>query len=555
MQTNHRLREACGGPRLLDLRGLALAVPFVLVTSVATSATPDLRSWALWMTVNIGAVAATVPVVLTMRAARRRTSAQLIPLPIAVCIGALIGAAKGIATTALAATADLIENPWRDALGRSLNTAIIGALLIPSLAVLLASRDRWTEERSLLMVELARRGLEHTARGAPDHRVTLQQSTTRLRNELTVLPPQHWPRTIRNQVVQELKPLSAAILSSSQAPPVSKGWTLLRVALQREPLSILFITGLYATTSSALLLRHVSLHEAALFGLLLAAITAGLLTITQSLRARWPSGSLVFLGLCVAAITLVQEPISQRTFGVVESLNNLGITLISALWLSQVAVSTTVITAARRERAVIRQRLLRLLGPQGIQEAVGHGVRTIEGRDFAFFIHGDLQNRLLALADRIERHDSLAVTEEELMTEVLTVLNAVNDPSPSPRSLADRLNEVVTRWQGVADIRVITDNDLALIEQSLSEQILHIVVEAVNNAVRHGAARQIVIRVSQQRDAVNLTIDDDGFGPRRGRLGTGSLYFDLVTAKNWQLRGRPEGGSTLELRLSPHATE
>jgi hypothetical protein len=59
-----------------------------------------------------------------------------------------------------------------------------------------------------------------------------------------------------------------------------------------------------------------------------------------------------------------------------------------------------------------------------------------------------------------------------------------------------------------------------------------------------------VIHVSQQREEVNLTIDDDGFGPRRGRPGTGSHYFDLVAEENWVLTARPEGGTTLKLRLT-----
>jgi len=56
------------------------------------------------------------------------------------------------------------------------------------------------------------------------------------------------------------------------------------------------------------------------------------------------------------------------------------------------------------------------------------------------------------------------------------------------------------------------DHDVLVRDLDLATHLYRIAQEAVTNAVRHGQSRQIVIGLSQRRDKVVLSIQDDGVG-------------------------------------------
>jgi signal transduction histidine kinase len=74
--------------------------------------------------------------------------------------------------------------------------------------------------------------------------------------------------------------------------------------------------------------------------------------------------------------------------------------------------------------------------------------------------------------------------------------------------------------------------------------VYHITQEAVNNALRHGKAKQVTIAVSRTGEGVVITVTDDGIGipeePRTDGMGLRIMDF----------RANMIGG-----RLSVHAAE
>jgi nitrate/nitrite-specific signal transduction histidine kinase len=81
-----------------------------------------------------------------------------------------------------------------------------------------------------------------------------------------------------------------------------------------------------------------------------------------------------------------------------------------------------------------------------------------------------------------------------------------------------------------------------------------VLVEAVNNAVRHGRAASIDLTLAAGTDpsTLHLTVDDDGIGPVQRPPGLGSALLDAMCDGDWGLARRPEGGSRLSavLRLT-----
>lgn len=548
MPMNRRLRDDCGGVRFLDLRGLILAVPFVLVTSVLSSAPPDLASSWRWLLANVAALAATAVVVAAATALRPLLGSPA-PLSIVVGVGALLGVAKGVTTTVFAHMAGLIDDPSRDVIGRGINTAVIGALLVPALAALLSAHDRWRAERDLLVVELARRALHHGEVVVASHRGELHDIVERTRHTLTQLPPHDVSAHLRAVVDTELRPLSARALAAAAAPPMSSGRDLARVAIRYEPWPLITVTSLFTVTTWLLLIRYVSAGDATLYCAAMAGVMMVVLRLGTWLRTRFTTvGWLTLLG-AIAAISGAQRPLADAVIGVVEPLRHAGIAIATAIWLGELLVGTAMFTAARRERDVVRTQLLQLLGPQGIRDATRHGVGAVEGRDLALFVHGHLQNHLMAVAQRLDAsHDDASA--QTTLASVFDLLDQVSQTPTPITTLSAHLDDLTTRWQGLATI----DMNVVLDEQCLApEQVVrigHVVVEAMTNAVRHGAAQHVNIEIAYDGPAVAISVTDDGFGPRRARRGTGSRYFDLASGGAWSLSAAPHGGAVLQLQLS-----
>jgi signal transduction histidine kinase len=86
-----------------------------------------------------------------------------------------------------------------------------------------------------------------------------------------------------------------------------------------------------------------------------------------------------------------------------------------------------------------------------------------------------------------------------------------------------------------------------------------IVQEAVRNAINHGSAKNIVIRLDTVEDGQELRIDDDGTGmpdmPSTEGMGLRIMQNRaLVTGGTFRMQRREGGGTTVCCSL-PHGME
>ncbi len=87
--------------------------------------------------------------------------------------------------------------------------------------------------------------------------------------------------------------------------------------------------------------------------------------------------------------------------------------------------------------------------------------------------------------------------------------------------------------------------------------LYRIVQEAVNNAVRHSAAREIQIKIRASRKKIHVSIADDGCGARPRRVSSGGISHMHTRAALIGARVRvqpgPEGQGTSVLITVPRA--
>ena len=81
--------------------------------------------------------------------------------------------------------------------------------------------------------------------------------------------------------------------------------------------------------------------------------------------------------------------------------------------------------------------------------------------------------------------------------------------------------------------------------------LFRIAQEAVNNAIKHGHARQVIISLASNHESTVLTIDDDGVGlappPDRGKgMGLHIMsYRARMIGATLSVKPRAEGGTVV----------
>jgi glucose-6-phosphate-specific signal transduction histidine kinase len=100
------------------------------------------------------------------------------------------------------------------------------------------------------------------------------------------------------------------------------------------------------------------------------------------------------------------------------------------------------------------------------------------------------------------------------------------------RSPIENLKHFLDNWNGVIEI-THNLNDVTIPER-LEKSVEEIVMEAVNNAVRHGEASWVTIEVKPSQGGVGLRVENDSKSISEGfRAGLGTKTFDRLAPASW----------------------
>ena len=174
--------------------------------------------------------------------------------------------------------------------------------------------------------------------------------------------------------------------------------------------------------------------------------------------------------------------------------------------------------------------------------------------DIARYLHGNLQSRMMALSltldmtkDKSSKHelDSALSIAESLLNSPFAEYIFLED-----QSLKEEVSKVVSRWAGLLVVETNIEDIEEKVSGHLKRAIGAAIEEAIANALRHGFAKSVWIRIYEDTPGIVVEVIDDGVGPRAHDAGMGSRLYDSVATKGWSLQFRLEGtGSILELHL------
>ena len=169
-------------------------------------------------------------------------------------------------------------------------------------------------------------------------------------------------------------------------------------------------------------------------------------------------------------------------------------------------------------------------------------------RSVSLAIHGPVQSVFVSTAMRLSAADRSPETAVDARRRLEGALEAISADQGDGVSLELALEDLQGLWNPLVTIsfeisepareRLTEDN-------GLRRCVIEICREATSNAIRHGHAKVIDIRVDLADDLIEIRVADDGegaLGPSLAGLGT-EMFDD--TCLRWRLDPLPHGGSEL----------
>ncbi len=268
----------------------------------------------------------------------------------------------------------------------------------------------------------------------------------------------------------------------------------------------------------------------------------------RSLRMRASVVVIValLLGLTVAGISTIVTTVSGVVV-VTEPAIRIALSVLVAVfaWILAVAKGTV---AALREvlhrleltQAKLAWRVARLRQGQWTRQ-----------RSLARLLHGPLQTVLVKNAQQLRTNSSptdpdFIVGLQAEITDLLTGVTADQDET----TWTDGISRIQSTWDGVVDVTVHEDVDAvaALAADVVGTSVcIEVASQAVANAVRHGHATTVSLRLLSGERDVQLSISDDGVSEPSATIGMGTQV--LMDCSTYWSRHSSKNGTLLEAHI------
>lgn len=174
----------------------------------------------------------------------------------------------------------------------------------------------------------------------------------------------------------------------------------------------------------------------------------------------------------------------------------------------------------------------------------------IASKKLASKLHGDVRGNFLASVLALQK--SIEVDDVEGAQATIDRLRAMlTEPLGSTSAVqasdSEAFAQFLTNWSALVDISL--DKPLEDIPSVFFSAVHTIVVDAVNNAVRHGSADWIRISYTLEGDDIVLNVLNNGRPDSSNRVGLGTLHLNQLAGDMWRRFTNEQGITQLVARL------
>lgn len=571
------LAEDIGGKHLLNRRSLLLMVPFLVIISVLSNSTaisdPSLLpSSALYRYVglivaNIGSISVCwIYLEIVDRTLFKNKEHHPIKIYWVLLFGASLGLLKGYATGVFSWLFGSELNLEIAVSNRIVQTTVLGLWTVPLVAVVTATFMRFQTERQILLAEKLEQSLisRNPIMGWGESSEELNLYLSQAKAEVATLRRGNKAETsnlviskkLRDLVETGLRPISHKIWQENSK--VSKSLRLSQLAgfaVKKNPFPMGLILGGLAIGLIPINLSAFPVVEALLRTLIMLALTSIVLAAAKKL----PRGSSIGVWGSFVAATLFSTGASLAAaiviFGHPLTLGDVPSWIALFLWQLQLSLFASVVSEVMTTRAEIRKELIESLGHEELDSDVRSTLGRIRNRELAQYIHGNIQNKLLSFALRFDQEN----LSTEDVTRLLDEVDGLFTGATSDYQLVDttdlnqQLAQLVQRWAGFVNIEQRNSLSLSELSEQDIKSLVQVISEGISNASRHGFAKNLKInieKIESEKKQIEVSVEDDGLGPRSGKAGLGTELFNVASGLNWSLNSGPFGGSVLRVRIT-----
>ena len=560
------LTHDAGGPWLGYLRAYLWVAPLWVVSSLLFTPLPNevMSIWLLFVANCVGVgVAIFLTAFLNVTAFRHRSD-RPIDFVVVIAGGAFVGASKGLTTNLFLVWVEHVPLNTQDLLSKTVLIAVMGAWLMPTIAVIYAARERLESERVALINELVQAEFAHysnqsdrsfsqlTDRPAVDEFIsTAQQQLTAARG----VSPAEYARIVKSLVDNELRPLSRQLWQRASSEVSTFSFSaLLKVMWNERNYSPLLTSAAYALLFCGPQIAYAG------WGVGLARVTFQcliiwfILLIAQRITVKsTAAGAALYVAVNLVLVFLIQV-LSTSLFGALPGYPPVQSVLLLMYFFFVVGLVFGIFRAAISQRSVVREKLHFLVERQP-ERIIRDFHQESQRRELAHYLHSHVQNTMLSSALRVSE---LSTTQSNLVEEELTGLLRMvdsimgNSHPLSYESFDEMTSRIHTEWVGILDFKlsVINPQKIPVDRGALVYNLGLILTEAITNASRHGQATSVSIIIEVLDSAINISCTADGKEPTQSSPGLGFGLFTLFAGSSWSLIASDnQSGSVLHLTL------
>ena len=530
--------------RVRDFFGLKFAAqgaidyPIYALLAISIVATSVL-SWANFednqrilrlLLANIGSVGAVCLIIVGIDLILRRIGDDLqITLGALVLVGSALGATKGLFTSFGLMFLGSAAEGAIDLASRVVFSAISGLIVFPAVALFGSLRFRYSQQREALINEKVSiaNGENYPAtlvRFVAEAKKRLAKSGGSINSSALVTE-------LRDIVNSDLRPLSQEIWRRESVKfPSFKLGRIALIAIRGPVYSIAWVVPLWAFSTLAATFRAFGYEEGLAIQLVRVSMLILALLVGKQIPVKSNSQSLF---VYITTMTLVAA--AQVVFGSFLSAERelgegIGFMIANLVWLFQLTMFVGMAKAFIEMGQRVQSEYEESLGASDLEDLKKSRELALRDRQLAQFLHGSMQTKLSAVAARIEaRQNSQSLSED--IEQIEQVLNeaVLEFGKQQVTDIEGIIHSLERDWGGL--VRFSFAISPVELSQKQLEDVREVMNEGVANAVRHGFASRISVTLGVGPE---ITITDDGTGPRDGVPGLGSTYFDSIS-KDWEL--------------------
>ena len=149
----------------------------------------------------------------------------------------------------------------------------------------------------------------------------------------------------------------------------------------------------------------------------------------------------------------------------------------------------------------------------------------------------------------VEHIEKIAELINDGVTEARTIARGLHPVEMEPPGLVTALAALVKQRHWPVRCRLEADEEISVQDSTVALHLYRIAREAVINANKHAAAREIIVRMKRSGKGIELSVIDDGLGiPANSSFGSG-MGFHIM-----EYRARSIGARLEIKQVKPHGT-